>query len=638
MKVNRDGAYDLDADRLAKIWEPKCVPPTDIWVTENVWFSPKAWASAGFWNYDLFPYTRGVLQAFDDPEVREIILMWATQTGKTSLLGAMVAKSAVFALFASQIACPDANSALEHQQTKLIPVLQGVEALAHRIKPESKRSRRVVDLGDSLIYYSWSARWTVSGRAAAFIAITEANLHSRRKNTEADPVEMVRDRCKGFQGQHKILVEGKPATKGACRMDSNYQSSDQRKYHVPCPHCKAHQVLVLGDRDADFGLKWTSNRHGDPDRDSVHYLCSANRCRIDQGHKANMIRAGVWVPKGCIVGPDGRLDGIPERSPERSGFQLDSLYANSVSWHSYATEFVRAKRGGVEALKNFIQGWKAEAFDDEPATRSDEEILSHEGDYDAGTIPEAPLALHIVVDAQEKRLFYNVWGWGYGAECWLVRYGEVESLEGLDEIVGQSVWGPGGEQYKISAGYIDSGDGNRTPEIYQFCATRFPFWVPLKGTEQYKQLSIISHSKLADYQQIGMELLKIDPGQALDQMNLKFAIKKGDPGYVWFHRNIGGDYIRAMKAWQKKKLKPDRYGIAKSVWVSTSSTYEHHGDCCKYAQAIGFAYGFVHQKRPPELTEADKQKAAEAQRKKMEARQNYTVTRRDGRGWWDRRS
>lgn len=636
---NFDGAFNEDIERYARIFEIVKVPPTKEWVTTNIWFDPKVSAQAGFWNRNTHPYSDGPLDAFDDQETKKITCMWATQTGKTSLLGAMISKAARFAMFASLIACPDENSAVEHQDFKLIPFLQNVQGLSEHIKPKAKRSKRSVDLGAALIYYAWSgAKWTVSGRPAQFVAVTETNLHSRKKSGEGDSVAMAADRTKGFEEQHKVYMEGKPSVKGECRLEAEYLQSDQCKYHVPCPHCGFHQELELGTMESKFGLKWESGPNGDVIPDSVYYCCRHKQCRIVPAEKPDMIRRGVWCPKGQAVNAAGELEGAPDRGKAHRGFQLDSLYANAVQWYEYAREFVAAKRKSLEALKNFIQSWCGRTFEEHRGvTLIEKDIYDHCGDNEAGVVPEDPLAIHLIADAQESRIHFMIRAWGYLAESWVVRYGECESLLALDAIVNESIWSPDkSKQYKVSGVWIDSGDGNRTEEIYQFCAPRYPHFMPLKGIAQYKQLAIVKTSKVPTFADIGMELVTIDNGIALDELHRRLKIKRGDPGYLWFHKGIGADYVRGVLAWKKKpREKPDRFGRLMQEWVSTSSTYEHQGDCLKYSEALGSALRFAFMSRP-KVTPEEQAKIDAAKQRQMQERSQYAAkVRRDGRGWWE---
>lgn len=625
-RPNFDGAFDRDLDRLSAIWEVKENPPTDEWVASNIWFSPKAWASAGYWNHSLFPYSRGPLKAFDDPQVREIVLMWATQTGKTAILGALISKAAVFALFASQIACPDEKSALEHQQTKLIPVLQSVEAIAPKIKPESRRTKRLVDIGDALIYYSWSARWTVSGRAAAFIAITEANLHSRRKDLEADPIEMVRDRVKGFGGQHKIFIEGKPSVEGECRMERAYSQSNQQLYYVRCPHCNGYQSLELGDAASDFGLKWKVDANGDVLPEEVYYLCRVKHCRIDPGHKANMLRSGLWVPKGCAV-EDGRLVGTPIRGPERSGFQLDSLYSNAVPWHEYAAEFLRAKRSGIEAMKNFVQGWQARPWKYVSSAIQPADIESHCGDYRPGQLTENPLCILCGIDVQKDHFWYVVCAYGYYSETWLVRYGRLETWEQVEELLRQDYHAPNGDASRVNLCLIDSGDGHRTQEVYDFCVSHYPLCAPIKGAAQYSLSSPVRKTSIADHGDL--KLWNIDKGHAMDSLFLsRLKVKRGDPGYFWLpdKRYIHEDLMRSLMSWRQESAKTKSvFSVKKTRWVSTSDAYEHLADALSYCEAAAADLGLQHYKRP-EATPAEKRPTARP-----------TESQGIGNEWWRRR-
>lgn len=65
-----------------------------------------------------------------------------------------------------------------------------------------------------------------------------------------------------------------------------YESSDQKKYLVPCPHCGKYQELKFGDEKTSYGLKPIydkSNRLID-----AYYECEGCHELIYNHHKAEV--------------------------------------------------------------------------------------------------------------------------------------------------------------------------------------------------------------------------------------------------------------------------------------------------------------------------------------------------------------
>jgi phage terminase large subunit GpA-like protein len=51
---------------------------------------------------------------------------------------------------------------------------------------------------------------------------------------EGDPLGLIDERTKTFP-RRKVLLVSTPTVKGASRIEGEYEKSDMRQYHVPCP-------------------------------------------------------------------------------------------------------------------------------------------------------------------------------------------------------------------------------------------------------------------------------------------------------------------------------------------------------------------------------------------------------------------
>ncbi len=69
-------------------------PPENLTVTEwaecKRYLSTEASAEPGLWRTDRTPYLRAIMDAFTDPKVRHIVLVAASQVGKTELINNII--------------------------------------------------------------------------------------------------------------------------------------------------------------------------------------------------------------------------------------------------------------------------------------------------------------------------------------------------------------------------------------------------------------------------------------------------------------------------------------------------------------------------------------------------------------------
>lgn len=585
---------------VAEAWTPRRPMPILEWVEQNIYFSAKVSAHVGFWSREIFPYLDEILETLADPRYQRVVAGMGTQLGKTATGGAFTCWIADQNPIPMMVSCPDEKSAEEHQKTKLVPMISTVDSLRGKLAPERKRNKQRVDLGSQVIYYSWSgARWSVSGRSAAVVHVTEVNLHSRATSKEGDPVQMAEDRTKAFSPERtKIYIEGKCTERGSCRVTENYEQSDQRHFHLPCPHCGEYQWLQFGSVATDYGLKWKTDDRGELIPSSVYYECRYCHLEIREQHRPLMLIKGKWVKKGQHVTRAGWIAGVPERQNGIAGFQLSSMYSPVIPWASFVAEFLRCKRESTSALKNFVQGWLAEPWETKKRNVDADQIVSHRDTYEIGYVPDEVIDLVATVDVQHTELVYVVRAWGYYGNSWLIRYGRnVTSWTDLVSILSANYPGVDGEEHRIRWCLIDATDGNKAVEVYNFCAKNRAICIPVRGIKQYGQSSLM-RAKDNGIPQLGLALWEVDAGHAFDQLyDHRMSITRGDRGYWSLPTNIGRDYIDSLAGWHRK-AEPTPDDPDRKRWRSKNKENEHYGDCEKMQEAAAFHFGYGFREPP----------------------------------------
>jgi phage terminase large subunit GpA-like protein len=616
------------------------------WLPKHIYFSSKDGAVPGYWSHARFPYSAGVLDAFVDPTISEVVLMWATQLGKTALLTALVSYIACMSPSPLMIACPDQASAHEYYKTKLEPALESCSAVSDRLLPKRDRNMELVDLGDMWVYFGWSgAKRTLSARSIRFLYVTELGLWSYTKDREGDPLKMARDRTKAFPNR-VIFIEGKPTIKGECRLTDAYNESDQRTYHVPCPHCGEYQVLRLGTYGIRGGLRWEklSDGHSDPllARRTAFYECEHCVGRIEDRHKLSiMLPRGIWARRGMGVRVDGSITGEPENPGRIAGFHLNSLYSSLLSFGEVAEEFVRASHGSIMDLQAYVNSWLAEAFELRGKRFDLDDVLSHRCEHQPNHVPDKDSRLVCTVDVQKDCLYYVIRAWGPNGNSWLIRYGQLPRDDQSDfakllELLSHAYRGPEGSEFRVGLVLIDSGYAARQSEVYEFCqANQWPKCIPCRGRPQSgsrNQTSILHCSKVPDRD---LDLWWVDAQQGNNQLfDRRFLVKVGDPGYWALHSETGADYAKHFLSVTRSEEENRKTGQRQIVWRQVSRD-DHYLDCERAQEAAAFHYGFSFMKPTPEEPKETTKDA------RPEPRQRSTMSgsgyrRRDGRGWLDR--
>ena len=92
-----------------------------------------------------------------------------------------------------------------------------------------------------------------------------------------------------------VMLGSTPTTREGV-IYKEFEQGDQRKFHVPCPHCNEFQVLEWPQikwniADAHTGNQMRKLRE-------AWYECKKCEGRINDFHKRDMLKGGAWVPKG----------------------------------------------------------------------------------------------------------------------------------------------------------------------------------------------------------------------------------------------------------------------------------------------------------------------------------------------------
>ena len=352
---------------------------------------------------------------------------------------------------------------------------------------------------------------------------------------EGDPMTLIENRQRTYSRAKTYLVST-PTQAGASRIDSQYQRSDRRRYHVPCPHCGELQHLEFGGKDKPHGLKWRTAPHAEgddansvPQVTAAWYVCRECGAEIDERHKADMLAAGRWIAE---------RPGIRHHR----GYHLNALYAPvglGLNWRAVAQKWL-SSQGDTAELKGFVNTYLGEPWKERGDSIEDISLISRVEDY-PDDLRETRIALVTsFTDVQKDRLETTVVGWGPGEEAWVLDHeihpGDTarpecwEDLDGYLKDAGVKIAG-------IDAGY-------NTSMVQAFVASR-RWCVATKGVAGLGRPLIEDEKKrrqrLRTRRKKGqpVEPLGVDQGKALVYARCKLMAP--GPGYIHFPRGAAFD-------------------------------------------------------------------------------------------------
>lgn len=423
-------------------------------------------ANPGKWRTDAAPYQRGIMDALSDPRVQRVVWMKPSQVGATEML------TNVAGFFMDQdpspilVLQPTIELARAWSTDRLDAMLRATPKL-RRLRSQSRRREK----GDTILHkvFPGGHLTAVGSNSAASLAMRpirvvladEVDRHAKSAGKEGNPLTLAERRTATFWNR-KIYVPSTPTIKGESEIERLYDGSTQHRYFVPCPHCQHYQLLLKGDRDVPYGLRWEEDNTKPVLEWLVEYLCEGCGALIDERHKPAMLARGEWRAL------------YPERSTV--GFHLNALYSPWMRWVEIIDEFYKSK-GSKERLQVFVNTLLGEVWEDD-AERLDSTVLLSRAEQYAAEVPAYVALLTAGVDTQGDRLEVDVWGWGKGEEAALIRHetlwgdpAKAEVWEQLAHLL-QRPWAhAGGQTLKIISASIDSG-GHHTDAVYRFVKRR----------------------------------------------------------------------------------------------------------------------------------------------------------------------
>lgn len=448
-------------------WKPPASLNPWQWAESNLELSNRATAFPGRYSTDQTPYVKDVLEGFKDPSIRQISLCWSAQSSKTMTMLVMLGYAVDQDPGPVLLVQSSMEAARSFSKNRLQPLLEDCAALArHKSADRFDFSAAEMRLDNCSIYLQGAGNPAqLASRPIRYLLADEVDKWPDESKKEADALSLAMERTKSFRNHKAVLASTPTIARGP--IWQAFEAGDQRRYHVPCPHCGACFVLLWEH------VKWPEATDAETVARETFLECPHCQGQIQERHKAAMLDAGEWIP------------GNPNAPADRVSYHLSELYSPWTTWGSLAVKFIRAskeaKKGNTGSLHNFINSSLAEPWEDrQQSAKQSEDIEALQVDLEAGSVPLDSVALTAGVDTQDNGFWVTVWSWGPELTGHLIRSAFAPDLFMVDSILWQATYqDQEGRLHPVRLALIDS-QGHRTAEVYDWCRNR-PQARPLKG-------------------------------------------------------------------------------------------------------------------------------------------------------------
>lgn len=444
-----------------------------IWAEQNRIVSPELSSRPGPWDNTVVPFATDMIDACTDPLIEEVTIVGSAQVVKTEVLLNTCGYYIHYEPSPILIVYPTLDQARKFSKEKLYYLLRDSECFNNLVKIEKSRDRDNATLhknypGGSLDIVGANSPSGLAQISKRVVILDDCDRFPASAGDEGDPAELAEKRSTSFPNRKKIRVST-PTVKHHSRIMRYYKSSNQMKYHVPCPHCDHLQVLKWQN------FKWDieENKVDLFNVEQIHkpetaaYACESCGTLIEEKYKRSMIQNGHWIAE------------FPERS--HKGFWIWEAYSPFKTWAEIVKDYIRVK-DNQETLKTFYNTSLALEFEDEQAEEADPTgLIVRCEDYLVKDefIPNKVLFLTMGVDLQADRLEVQIKGYAEAKESWVLHYEKIfgdpfksEIWDQLDDLRDKEFTREDGVKLKVSVCFIDAGDGNHTQIVYDYTRPR----------------------------------------------------------------------------------------------------------------------------------------------------------------------
>jgi phage terminase large subunit GpA-like protein len=466
------GAARLVASALSDAIRPKPPLPFRQWLPKNIVLvdGPK---KGDFWAEADAPYLGPIADVLDIEHPCNLVTIRKSQQTGVSIL------ALAWSLYLAEVApdnilygVPGIDALQDMNGKKLQPMIDAWQAETGKrvILPSVSRSgagsttyeKRFV--GGALSLANANSVMDLSAKTSRYGVKDEVSKWQNSPNGD-DPEVLFFGRFTAFRRLKlwKILELSTPELDsgdplgddpGHCRVDRSFLRSDQQFWNIACPECQREFVQTMDGFVLD---------RAHPHRSG--YECPHCGHHISEMERVPAVRAGRFIPTA---------EGHP-------GFHVDAFMSLMMSYEAIAEEWLDRQNKGEEGAKGFtnlVLGLPYAMKGDAPDHKR---LLERREVYPRGVIPAEGLIVTAGADVHHDNIMVEIVAFAEDRQSWSV---EVQYLDGPTDDINAGAWlkldafwqkrlvDVYGQERRVEALGVDSGDGLRTTQVYSWCARR----------------------------------------------------------------------------------------------------------------------------------------------------------------------
>lgn len=453
-------------------------PPDDLtvsqWAEAKRRLSAESAAEPGPWRTERTPYLREPMDAFTDPKVRHIVMVAASQVGKSEFLnnciGYIIDEDPGSILFIH----PTTIDAQEYSKLRIAPMLRDSPALRQKIAaPKSRDSHNTILQkaypGGILTMCGSTEAHALASKPIRYVFGDERDRWATSAGNEGDPWDLAMARQTTFYNAKAVEVST-TTIKNASAIEAAYYTGTMERWNSKCPHCGEYHEIRWSDIRFEYDEIIVSHKKTYKVK-KVYYTCPGCGCISTE---AEMKRAPAkWIAEN----PEAYGQGT-------RSFWLNAFVSQWASWESIVLKYLNAL-GSTKKMQVVFNTCFGEPWEDRGDIEDEDSLLARREDYgkdkngEPVELPPGVLVLTAGVDTQDDRMEYEIVGHGFFGETWGIEKGIVmgrpdddATWNKLDEVVFDRVMRfENGVGLRVSMSFVDEG-GHFTQSVRAQCNAR----------------------------------------------------------------------------------------------------------------------------------------------------------------------
>ena len=568
-------------------------------------------SSPGRWKTRTQPVAYGPMKAVAERDTPRITIMAGTQVVKSELL-----KNAAYYFIHQEpspilFVQPTQGAAASFAKERFTPDVRKMPEIAAVIEaPKSRDSDNTITHkeypGGPLDFVGANSPTDLASRPKRVILSDEIDKYPVSAGPEGDPLALAEERASTYEdmGLAKFIRACSPTEKGKSRIGLEYESSDQRKCFLTCPHCGYEQTIGWSNvkwekvlEDGTVTIDVAPGQHAREHRpETASIACEGCGALWSERERLAALAAlehapdhgwrqtkpffccgerhtpSAWDETGRSL---CRACGARSNYDGHAGFVISKLYSARHKLARVVREFLGAV-GDPELMKKFTNTALAELWEPAGIERVDgSRLIDRRELYGPDDLPNEVLIITGFCDVQGDRLEVQLLGWGADEESWPFLYevisqdpAQPQAWKELREVLGRTFARKDGRILRVAAFGVDYG-GHHGEQVLTFCRQQRGQRVfPCVGRSGNKPIWSLTPYK----SKTGEKLWPIGVDSAKDQIYARLKIDvpeegRRKPGFINFPTGdaFGENYFAQLTAERRETRK--RLGQSITVWV-----------------------------------------------------------------------